>query len=326
MKAVIATENGPRLDEFFNPGVIAGWVVVKIKAAALNRADLAMRSGASHGGAGGGLGMPLGLEWAGEVIEVGDGVDQWKVGDRVMGASPGAFAEYLCAFGEWIYPIPDTLSYEQAAGAPVALQTVHDALVTNGQLESGQTVLVQGGSSAVGLMAVQVAKYLGASQVIATSTTAQRRDCLKEIGADVVIDSKDPAWVDQVLEVTDQQGVDLTIDLLAGPLMTPNMNATRIGGRIINIGRMAGEQGELDFDLHSMRRITYTGVTFRTRTPDEISTVIGKAREALIKPLADGDLVMPVDSVYPMAEFDKAFDVMAANRHYGKLILSIDAG
>ena len=183
MRAIVSSPTGPVFQEFEEPIAGPGFVKVRVKAAALNRADMAMLTGASHGVAGG-MGMPLGLEWAGEVVEVGAGVEHISVGDRVMAAGPGAFCEYAVALEDWVYLIPDNMSYEQAAALPVALQTAHDAVASNGQLVAGQTVLIQGASSVVGLMAMQVAKLLGAGKVIGTSTTQERVQRLAAFGAD----------------------------------------------------------------------------------------------------------------------------------------------
>lgn len=321
MRAIIATASGAALQDFETPVVMAGHVLVKIRAAALNRADLAMLSGGSHGAAGG-IGLPLGLEWAGEVAEVGEGVEGWRVGDRVMGASPGAFAEFVLANAAWIHPVPENLSWEQAAGLPVALQTMHDAIAVQGGLLAGQTVLIQGASSAVGLMGLQIAKRLGAAQVIGTSTSAERRAMLTEFGADLAIDSRAADWTAQVLKATRRKGVDLLVDLVAGPLVNGGLAATRVGGRMVNVGRMAGNSGEFDFDLHSMRRITYIGVSFRSRTLPEITEVIARARRELLPALADGSLRLPVDHVYGFEDFGAAFDRMARNEHFGKIVLS----
>jgi NADPH2:quinone reductase len=322
MKAIVSSAEGPVLnDAFENPVAGPGQVLVRIKAAALNRADLAMLTGAAHGFVGG-MGMPLGLEWAGEVVAVGDGVDHLVQGDRVMGAGPGAFTEYTVANAKWVYPVPDSLPIEHAAALPVSLQTMHDAITSNGQLKDGQAVLIQGAASAMGLMGLQIARLMGAGKVIGTSTSAQRREQLASFGADVAVDTRSDDWVKQILKATKMKGVDLSVDLLAGPYVNGTVQATRIGGRLVNVGRMAGERTELDLDQHSMRRITYVGVTFRTRTPAEISEVIAKATVDLLPALADGRLRMPVDRVYRFDEVRAAFDHMAANRHFGKIVLA----
>ena len=323
MRAIVSSVKGPVLQEVAQPSPGPGQVLVKVHVSSLNRADLAMLKGAAHGQTGG-LGAPLGLEWAGEVVDVGPEVAQWEIGSRVMGAGGGALAQYAIGLAPLIYAIPDRLSYEQAACFPVAMQTMHDALGSNGCLKAGQSVLIQGASSAVGLMGMQVAKFLGAKTVIGTSTNSERRAQLSEFGADVVLDSRSDDWVEQVRQATGGDGVDLVVDLLAGPLMNANLKATRIGGRIVNVGRMAGEVGEVDFDLHSMRRITYVGVTFRTRSLKEIIEVIGLTKKALGPALEEGALSLPIDRIYPLADAAEAFEHMAQNRHFGKIVLSLD--
>lgn len=321
MQAIVSSADGPVFNHAVEDPVAGpGQVLVKVAAAALNRADLSMLTGGSHGFAGG-LGVPLGLEWVGEIVALGDGVGAFKVGDRVMGAGPGAFTEYVVANAQWVYPVPSSLSMEDAAALPVSLQTMHDALASNGMLAPGQTVLIQGASSGMGLMGLQIARLLGAGKVIGTSTSAQRRDRLVELGADLVVDQSSEDWVRQVLRATRMKGVDLAIDLLAGPFLNGTVQATRVGGRVVNVGRMAGEQTSFDLDQHSMRRITYVGVSFRTRTPAEITEVIAKASRDLLPALGDGRLRMPVDRVYRFSQVREAFDHLAANRHFGKVVL-----
>lgn len=324
MQAIVASVTGAVFAEFEQPCVIAGSVLVKVKAAALNRADLMMATGGAHGAVGG-IGLPLGLEWAGEVIAVGEGVHQWQVGDRVMGASPAAFAEYVLVNADWIYAIPECLSDVQAAALPVSMQTMHDALISHGQLMAGQCVLIQGASSAMGLMGLQLAQYWGAAQVIGTSTSPERRQRLSAFGADLVLDSRASDWTQQVLKATRRKGVDLVIDLLAGSTVNASLSVTRVGGRMVNVGRMAGESGDFDFDLHSMRRISYVGVSFRTRTALEITQVIERARQDLMPALMAGQLSMPIDVVVPWTAYPRAFAQMVSQAHFGKIVLDFQA-
>jgi NADPH2:quinone reductase len=296
-------------------------VLVRVGASALNRIDLIMVKGATHGGVGG-MGIPLGVEWAGEIVEIAPGVEKWKVGDRVMGAGIGAFAEYTLGHAQRMYAIPAGLSFEQAATLPVGLQTMHDAISTNGMLASGETVLIQGASSGVGLLGMQVAKCLGAGLVIGSSMSQTRRARLNEFGADGVVDTSAPDWVEQVMQATNGKGVDLLIDLVAGPLVNGSMLATRVGGRMVNVGRVAGERGEFDFDLHSMRRITYVGVSFRTRSAVEVAEVVARTTRALGPALNDGVLRMPIDKIYRLEEASEALERMAQNKHFGKIVLA----
>jgi NADPH:quinone reductase len=322
MRAIVSTPNGPALQDVPRPPPPKPEeVLVRVRASALNRADLAMLKGAGHGSVGG-AGTPLGLEWAGEIEELGSAVTMWRVGDRVMAAGGNAFAEYAVGHARRIYEVPDGLSFEQAAGLPVALQTVHDAIATNGRLKPGQSALIQGASSGVGLMGLQVAKLLGAALVIGSSTSAERRAKLAAFGADLAVDSRAADWVKQVLDATGGNGVDLIIDMLAGPVMNANLKATRIGGRIVNVGRLAGLTGEVDFNLHALRRITYVGVTFRTRNAAEIEDIVAKTARALGPALSKGDLRLPVDRVYRLEDAAEAFAHMAQNAHFGKLVLT----
>jgi len=321
MKAVIFNGQSVVLGEVDRPTPGPGQVLVQVKASALNRVDLMMSKGGAHG-ASGGVGVPLGLEWAGDVVELGAGAQGWKVGDRVMGSGPGAFGDFVLGYAPLMYEVPPQLSYAEAAGLPVGLQTMHDAIATNGDLQPGQTILVQGASSGMGLIGMQVAKVLGAGLVIGSSGSADRRARLPEYGADLAIDTRAADWVQKVTEATDGKGVDLLVDLVAGPLVNPGMSATRVGGRMVNVGRVGGESGDFNFDLHSMRRIHYIGVSFRTRTPAEVVEVVTRARKALEPVIARNELNVPIDKVYPRSQVAEALSRMAQNQHFGKIVLT----
>lgn len=208
MKAYVYSANGAVIAEAPKPTPQGVQVLVRVHACGLNRADLGMTKGHVHGAAGG-VGTVLGMEWAGEVAALGPDAQGVKIGDRVMGSGAAALAQYTLADHGRLFQIPGGMSFEDAATLPVALTTMHNALVTNGQLQVGQSVLIQGASSGVGLMALQIAKLKGAKLVVGSSTDRGRRDRLKDFGADLTIDSSDPGWVDQVLKATDGQGVDL---------------------------------------------------------------------------------------------------------------------
>ena len=214
------------------------------------------------------------------------------------------------------------MSYQQAAALPIALMTMHDALVGNGRLKAGESVLIQGASSGVGLMALQIAKYLGAGLVIGTSRDAGRRARLEEFGADMALDPGDPAWPDAVLEATGG-GVDLIIDQVSGGVANDNMKAARLMGRIVNVGRLGGFSGEFDYDLHALKRIQYIGVTFRTRSPIEVREINRKMRADLWPAVQAGTLQIPLDRVFTLAEAAAAQAHMRANAHFGKVVLSV---
>ena len=277
-------------------------VLIRVRASSLNRADLIVASGQPHGKLFG-TGSRLGLECAGEVEAVGSEVADLKAGDRVMASAPGGFAEYAVTDWGRVHRIPaNNMTYEQATCFPVALQTMHNAIVTAGRFKLGETLLVQGASSGVGLVGMQIGKLMGASLVIGSSTNAQRRARLKEFSCDLTLDSVDPKWPEQVKEGTGGKGVDLIVDMVSGGVANQNLEAAALLSRIVNVGRLGGMRSEFNADLHALRRITYVGVTFRTRTLDEIAAINRRAREDLWAPLTEGRLKMPIDSVFPFAE------------------------
>lgn len=321
MKAHILGASGPELADMPVPACGPDDVLVRALAWALNRADLAMARGVVHGGAGG-TGAILGLEWAGEVVEVGAGVSDLKAGDRVMGQGAGAFAEYVVADHGRVQRIPRAaMGYAEAATLPVALHTMHDAVVTHGQVKSNDAVLVLGASSGVGLMGLQIAKRMGATQVIGSSTNAERRGQLRNYGADMTVDTSDSSWVTQVRNATGQRGADVVIDQITGALTSETLHATRVLGRIINVGRLGGNKAEFDFDIHARRRITLVGVTFRTRTRDEVREINRRMLEDLSEPLALGELKLPISHRFAFDQLREALEVMVANRHFGKIVL-----
>jgi NADPH:quinone reductase len=323
MKAAVVGEKGLEIRDVPRPEPKANEVLVRVRAAGLNRAELAVAAGHRHGAVGG-TGTVVGLEWSGEVAAVGAEVKGVKPGDRVMCSGSGGYAEYaVCDWGR-VSPIPaNNMTFPQAATLPVALQTMHDALVSNGRLKSGESVLIQGASSGVGLMGLQIAKLKGARLVIGTSTSAERRARLKEFGADLALDSRDAAWPDAVAKATQGKGVDLIVDQISASVANQNMKAAAILGRIVNVGRLGGMKGEFDFDLHALKRIDYIGVTFRTRSLDEVRAIVRRMREDLWDAIEAGKLHLPIDRTFPLEEAAAAQAHMRANAHFGKIVLTI---
>jgi NADPH2:quinone reductase len=324
MKAFVYGANGAEVTDVPKPSPKGTQVLVRVRANGLNRADLGMTKGHAHGNAGG-VGAVLGMEWAGEVAELGPEAKGVKAGDRVMGSGAAAFAEYTLADHGRLFHVPSNanMSFEDAATLPVALATMHNAVVTNGALQPGQSVLIQGASSGVGLMAMQIAKLKGAKIVIGSSTDAARRERLKEFGADVAIDSSDPKWVDQVLHATGGEGVDLIVDQVSGKVANQNLAATKIKGRIVNVGRLGGTHGDFNFDLHAARRIQYIGVTFRTRSIEEIREIFNEVRRDIWPAVESRELKLPIDKLFAFADIGKAFEHMEANKHLGKIVVTM---
>src|SRR5256886_17567418 len=190
MKAAVASEHGRALRDIPQPQPRPNEVLVKVRAAALSRADLATARGIPHGSHGG-IGAPVGLEWAGEVVESGAEVEGYKPGDRVMCSGTGGYAEYAVIDWGRVNPMPNGMSFEQAATLPVALITLHNALITAGRLRVGESGMIHGASSGVRLMGLQIAKLMGAKMVVGSSTNDARRARLKEFGADLAVDTRD---------------------------------------------------------------------------------------------------------------------------------------
>ena len=323
MKAAVVTSGGVEVREAPAPTPTPSQVLVRVRACGLNRADLAVAAGRAHGAVGG-AGTIVGMEFAGEVTEIGSEVKSVKVGDRVMASGAAGYAEYAVADWGCVQVLPSaSMSFEQAATLPIALQTMHNALVTVGGLTKGESVLIQGASSGVGIMGLQIAKYMGASIVIGSSTNAARRAKLKEWGADLAIDTSNAGWADEVVSATDGKGVHLIVDQVSASVANANMKAARVLGRIVNVGRLGGAKGEFDYDLHAMKRISYIGVTFRTRSVEEVREINRLMRADLWDAAAAGTLKLPIDRTFSLDEVATALAYMKANKHFGKIVLRV---
>ena len=323
MKAAVVGEKGAEVRDIPKPEPAPNEILIKVRASSLNRADVGVAAGQQHGRVGG-IGARLGLECSGEVEVVGREVTTFKPGDRVMASAPGGYAEYVTTDAGRANRIPgNNMTYEQAACFPVALQTMHNAIVTAGRLKRGETLLIQGASSGVGLMGMQIGKLMGASTVMGGSTNAARRARLKDYGCDVAIDTSDPKWPEQVKQATGGKGVDLIVDMVSAPVANQNLEAASVLGRIVNVGRLGGQKGEFNFDLHALKRIDYIGVTFRTRSPEEVREVVRLMRADLWPAVEAGKLSLPIDKTFPLEKVAEALAMMKANQHFGKIVLTM---
>jgi len=311
MKAAVFGARGLELREVGKPRAQAGQILVRVRYAGLNRRDLTRMEGDE--------GRVPGMDWAGEVAEIGANVQGFKPGDRVMCMGAGGYAQYAVADEEVSFPLPADMGFDKAATLPLALLTMHDALVTNGRLRRGESVLIQGASSGVGLMALQIAKLKGAALVAGSSRNAPER--LRQFGADLALNTSEPGWVETVTKATGGKGVDLVIDQVSGALFNQTQQATAIGGRIVNVGRLGGMAAPFDFNLHALRRLQYIGVTFRTRSRDEVREVAKRMREDLWPSL--GKLALPIDRIFPLEEAEAAQARMRTNAHFGKILLAV---
>ena len=321
MRAAIATAEGVAFhDDVPRPVPGDNDVLVKVAVAGLNRADLGTAKTTAA--------APftiLGQEWAGEVVEVGKNVKSVKKGETVMcfGRS-GGYAEYAVADAGWVMPFKTSeIKMEQAGVLPLALMTAHDALKTRGALQSGQKVLVQGASSAVGIMTLQVARALGATVIAGTSRDETKYPRLTALGATLMLNSSKADWADTLLAATGGKGVDVVVDFVSGPTVNDSMKATNVLGRIVNVGRLGGGTAPFNFDLHAAKRITYTGVTFRTRSTEEISDIVTKMRAEIWKDVSSGKIALPIDKTFKLEQVGAAHALMNSNGQFGKIAITI---
>jgi putative PIG3 family NAD(P)H quinone oxidoreductase len=327
MKAVTFTgKGGPEvieLRELPDPAPQRGEVLVRVRAAALNRADLLQRRGLYPPPPGHREDVP-GLELAGEVAAVGPSVTAWKPGDRVMAITAGEAQAELCVVHErMLVPVPEGLSLEDAGALPEAGITSHDALFTLGNLRPGGTVLVHAVGSGVSTAAVQIAKGAGAT-VIGTSRTPDKLERARALGLDhgILVSKEEPRFAEEVRRLTGKKGVPLVLDFVGAPYATENVASLAPGGRIVVIGTMGGAKASVELSLLMRARATIVGTVLRPRPLEEKIAATGAfAREVL--PLVARGLVKPVvDAVIPAARVREAHERLERNESFGKLVLA----
>ena len=321
MKAVTLQNDGIKIVDTSVPSPSEFQVLVKVYACCLNRSDLLETQGQSFGHMGPDLKI-LGGEFAGEVIELGSKVSNLSKGDKVMCRGGSGWAEFALAHHLRCVKFQnEQINWEKASSIQGSLQTMHDAIVTNGKFKKGQSIFIQGASSGVGLIGLQIGKCLGASLIFGSSSNQTRLQKLSEFGADHLVDINKSNWKDIILDKTDGKGVDLVIDMLSGDFTNLNMEVTKINGHLINIGRLAGMNSYFDHDLHAKRRIHYIGTTGRTRSIEENYLVSKMANDDLWNFVLNDKIKHPIDSVFELIDAKLALKKMNDNEHFGKIIL-----
>jgi NADPH:quinone reductase-like Zn-dependent oxidoreductase len=303
-----------------------GQVLVRVRAAGLNRADLAMLQGRYPGCGRSADGYTAGLELAGEVAAVGDDVGEGAggvaPGDRVMAAALGSFATYALVDHRHLMPVPEGLSWTDAGGLPVAIATEHDALGQAG-LRAGDRVVIVGATSGVGMLGVQLAKALGASLVVATTRSPAKAGSLRAVGADVVVDPTTEDLPAAVGAATDGRGADVVIDHVGGDRFGDLLPATRVQGTIVNVGRLGGPRATVDLDQLAFRRLRILGTTFSIRTAEERAEVYAAVVREALPTVADGRVHPIVDRVVPFDRVQEAAARMRSNEAVGKIVLEM---
>lgn len=330
MKAIVIVpgDKGGTLElrDVREPQPQPGQVLIRVKASALNRADLYQRQGGYPTAATGAAAPAVviaGLEAAGEVAALGEGVSGFTVGDRAMTMCFGGYAEYVAVDHRIVVKVPDRLSWQEAAAIPVAYMTEHDALITNARFQCGESVLINAASSGVGVAAIQLAKLFGARPVIGVSGDSDKLEKLKPLGIDYGINYRNDNFADAVLKITDGNGVDIILDHVGASQFKDNLRCMALRGRLVSVGRLGGQSSEVNLDYLALRRLQVIGVTFRTRTMDERAEIARRFTSDVLPALADGRLKPIIDKVFPLKDALAAQEYLAENTLLGKIVLSL---
>jgi putative PIG3 family NAD(P)H quinone oxidoreductase len=329
MQAVwISTYGGPEVLEIRTVGkplINDEQVLVRVRASSLNRADLLQRQGKYPPPPGFPAEIP-GIEFAGEVAEVGSSVRQWKPGQRVFGLiGGGAHAEYVVTYEHLLAEIPANLDWTQAAAVPEVFITAHDALWTQAYLRPGETVLIHAVGSGVGLAAVQLARAIQAVPY-GTSRTADKIEKAKPLGleAGLVLRDNFDGLADAAGKWTAGKGIHVLLDLVGGPYVKASQKAMAHHGRMILVGTVAGGSYELDARYVMSKRLQIRGTVLRARSLEEKMAATRLFAAEVVPLLASGVLKPNVDSVFPMAEIGKAHQRLESNETFGKVVVVME--
>ena len=297
-----------------------GQVVIRIRAAALNRGEFI----AGHGLHTAAVARPAGFEAAGEVTALGEGVTRWKVGDRIMGRCDGAFAEYGCMTADEVFAAPPRLTWEQAAASTIVFLTVYESVMSHGQLAAGEWMLVAGISSGVGVAALQVGKALGA-RVIGTSGSLEKLERLKALGLDVALHTRTADFAPAVMQATQNRGVDLVVNNVGGSVFGACIEAMGFQARLAMVGYVDGQvESRIDLSALHSKRLQLFGVSNKMRTVSHRIAAAKALERDLLPMLADGRVTPLVDQVFALDDLPAAQQCMQSNQHLGKLVVRVD--
>lgn len=305
-----------KLAEAERPAPKAGEILVRVEAAGVNRPDIVQREGRYPPPAG--ASPVLGLEIAGEVAEVGEGVTRWSVGDKVCALlGGGGYADYAVVDARHALPVPAGLDMVQAAALPETAFTVFTNVFEGGQLKAGETLLIHGATSGIGVMAIQMAKAAGA-RVIATSRSAAKAEAALELGADVSLDASS---VDLVEAIKAEGGADVVLDMVGADYAEINLHSLNTGGRWVVIASLTGAKAQIDLQRIMLKKLVLTGSTLRSRPADEKAR-LAKAVEERVWPWVEaGQVKAQIHATYPLAQAAKAHADLEHGQHVGKIVL-----
>lgn len=300
-----------------------GEVLIKVAAAGINRPDVLQREGRYPPPPGA---SPLpGLEVAGEIVAIGDGVKRWQLGDKVMALlSGGGYAGFAVAPARQCLPWPDSLTAIEAAAIPECLFTVWHNLIERGGLIAGESALIQGGCSGIGTMAIAIAKLRGA-RVFATAGGPDRARICETLGAERGIDYRNDDQATIIADATHGRGVDVVLDMVGGATLPRNLACLAENGRHVSIAVQAGAKAEIDIFQIMRRRLTLTGSTLRPLPVAEKARLCATIERIIWPEIAAGRLKPVIDSHFPLAKADMAHRRLESGQHVGKIVLTLDA-
>lgn len=298
-----------------------GEVLVAVAFAGINRPDVLQRMG-GYAPPPGASDIP-GLEIAGTVVGLGEGVSRFRLGDQLCGlVAGGGYAQYAVVHESNALPIPAGLSLEEAGAVPETYFTVWSNVFQRGGLKRGESFMVHGGTSGIGTTAIQLAKAFGAS-VLATAGSDEKCQACRELGADHAINYRSEDFVAAAKAATGKRGVDLILDMVGGDYISRNYEAAAESGRIVQIAFLNGPKAEVDFRRLMMKRLTHTGSTLRPRTITEKAAIARELEEKVWPLLAQGRCKPVIHARFPLAQAAEAHALMESNAHIGKIVLMV---
>ncbi|AXH61627.1 NAD(P)H-quinone oxidoreductase [Providencia huaxiensis] len=300
------------------PRVSAGYLLVKVEAAGVNRPDIFQRKGSYPPPAD--ASPIMGLEIAGTIVAKADDVDEWQIGDKICGlVAGGGYAEYCLVHKNIALPL-GSLSFIEGAAIPENFFTVWANVFQIGKLKKDETVLIHGGTSGIGSVAIMLAKAFGA-KVLTTVGSEEKVDAAKRLGADCIINYKKDDFVEATLNYTSSLGVDMVVDIIGGDYVAKNYQVAAKFGRIIQIGMMKGNPKELNMMPLMVKRLTHTGSTMRSRTIEEKALIAQELKEQVWDLLLNGKMKPIINKVYRLSQVKEAHEHMESGDLIGKIVL-----
>ncbi|WP_327703849.1 NAD(P)H-quinone oxidoreductase [Streptomyces decoyicus] len=304
-----------------DPKPAEGEVLIEVAASAVNRADLLQRQGFYDPPPGSSL-YP-GLECSGRIVELGPGVHGWAVGDEVCALlSGGGYAEKVAVPAGQLLPVPDGLDLVSAAALPEVTCTVWSNVFMIAHLRPGETLLVHGGASGIGTMAIQLAKAVGARVAVTAGGPEKLARCA-ELGADILIDYREQDFVQEIRKATDGKGADVILDIIGAKYLQRNVKALAVSGRLAIIGLQGGVKAELNLAALMAKRAAITGAGLRARPLNEKAAIVAAVREHVWPLISNGQVRPIVDRTLPLAEAAEAHRIVEASTHIGKVVLTV---